>query len=290
VHTQTRICSVNPIIGHEYESRFALPATESRNVLVAGGGPGGMQTAIVAAERGHKVTLCEKSGELGGALKSEKNISFKKDLYHLIHSLAGQMKRAGVDIRLNTEVTPELVASEAPEVLVLAVGGAPIVPPLPGIDNPKVIMANDICDECVQIGQAVTVLGGGLVGSESAVHLAQEGKDVTLVEMMDDIAVDANVRHKPVLLEMLAKFNVDIRTGMKGVRITDEGLVCTDADGKETLFKADTILCAVGQRPLREVVDQLLDAAPEVVQVGDCVQPQKVTEAIYRGYHAGFDI
>ena len=249
-----------------------------------------MQTAIVAAERGHKVILCEKSDALGGALKSEKNISFKQDLYHLIGSLAGQMRRAGVDIRLNTEVTPELAAGEAPDVLVVAVGGAPIVPSLPGMDSPKVVMANAISDEGVRIGQRVVVLGGGLVGAESAVHLGQEGKQVTLVEMMDDIAVDANVRHKPILMEMLARNNVDIRTGMKGVRITDEGLVCVDAVGEEILFEADTILCSVGQRALSDVVEKLWDAAPEVVQVGDCVKPQKVTEALYRGYHAGLDI
>jgi hypothetical protein len=102
--------------------------------------------------------------------------------------------------------------------------------------------------------------------------------------------VDANVRHKPILMEMLARNNVDIRTGMKGVRITDEGLVCVDAAGEEVLFEADTILCSVGQRALSDVVEKLWDAAPEVVQVGDCVKPQKVTEALYRGYHAGLDI
>jgi 2,4-dienoyl-CoA reductase-like NADH-dependent reductase (Old Yellow Enzyme family)/thioredoxin reductase len=290
LHTQTRICSVNPIIGHEYESRFALPATEPKKVLVAGGGPGGMQTAIVAAQRGHKVILCEKSGELGGALKSEKTISFKQDLYHLIKSLEGQMRRAGVEMRLNTEVTAELAEREAPDVLVLAVGGAPIMPPFPGIDSPKVVLANAISDECTFIGQRVVVLGGGLVGCESAVHLAQEGRKVTLVEMMDDVAVDANVRHRPVLLEMMTQYGVVVHTRMKGVRITDQGLVCEDADGKEKLFEGDTVLCAVGQRPLREIVNPLLDAAPEVVQVGDCVKPQKVTEALYRGYHAGLDI
>lgn len=290
VHTQTRICSVNPVIGREYESRFALPASEPKKVLIAGGGPGGMQTAVIAAQRGHQVILCEKSGALGGALKSEKNISFKKDLYNLTRSLEQQMKRAGVEIRLNTEVTHELAEHEAPDVLVLAVGGAPIVPPIAGIESSKVVLANHISDDDVQIGRNVVVLGGGLVGCESAIHLAQQGKHVTVVEMRDDVAMDANVRHRPVLLEMFARLQVEVRTGMKGERIMDEGLVCVNADGGEILIKADTILCSVGQRPLREVVNRLLDAAPEVVQVGDCVKVQKVTEAIYRGYHAGLDI
>ena len=290
VQTQTRICSINPIVGREYESRFALPASNPKKVLVAGGGPGGMKTAITAAQRGHKVILCEKSGELGGALKSERAISFKKDLYGLTKSLEGQMRRAGVEIRLNTEVTQELVEHEAPDVLVLAVGAAPIVPPIPGIDSPKVVLANDLSDECIAVGKKVVILGGGLVGCESAVHLAQEGKDVTVVEMMKDVAVDANVRQRPILLDMFAKLKVKVETRMKGVKITDEGLVCTDETGKENLFEADTVVCSVGQHALREVVNDLLDAAPEVVQVGDCVKPQKVTEALYRGYHAGLDI
>ncbi|MFC1868300.1 FAD-dependent oxidoreductase [Thermodesulfobacteriota bacterium] len=290
VHTQTRICSINPVIGREYESRFALPASEPKKVLVAGGGPGGMKTAVTAAQRGHKVILCEKSGELGGALKCEKAISFKKDLYGLIKSLEIQMRKAGVEIRLNTEVTQELVEQEAPDVLVVAVGGAPIVPPIPGIESPKMVPANNLSDDGITIGKKVVILGGGLVGCESAVHLAQEGRDVTVVEMMKDIAVDANVRHGPILLDMLANLKVKVETGMKGVKINDKGLVCADATGKEKLFEADTVVCSVGQRPLHEVVNGLLDAAPEVVQVGDCVKPQKVTEALYRGYHAGLDI
>ena len=290
VHTQTRICSINPIIGREYESRFALPASEPKKVLVAGGGPGGMKTAITAAQRGHKVILCEKSVELGGTLKCVRAISFKKDLYGLIKSLEVQMRKAGVEIRLNTEVTQELVEREAPDVLVLAVGAAPIVPPIPGMDSPKVVLANNLSDEGIAVGKKVVILGGGLVGCESAVHLAQEGKDVTVVEMMKDVAVDANVRQRPILLDMFAKLQVKVKTRMKGVKITDEGLVCTDETGKENLFEADTVVCSVGQHALREVVNDLLDAAPEVVQVGDCIKPQKVTEALYRGYHAGLDI
>ena len=288
--TQTRICSVNPIIGREYESRFALPASEPKKVLVAGGGPGGMKAAMTAAQRGHKVTLCEKSAELGGALKCLSVVSFKKDLYGLIKSLEGQMRKAGVEIRLNTEVTQDLVDREAPDVLVLAVGAVPIVPPIPGMDSPKAVLANALSDPGIPVGKRVVILGGGLVGCEFAVHLAQQGKDVTVVEMMQDVAVGANVRQKPILLDMLAKLQVKVKTRMKGVEITDVGLVCTDDTGNEHLFEADTVVCSVGQHALREIVNDLLDAAPEVVHVGDCVKPEKVTEALYRGYHAGLDI
>ncbi|MEW6665768.1 MAG: FAD-dependent oxidoreductase [Thermodesulfobacteriota bacterium] len=290
VQTQTRICSVNPVIGREYESRFALPPSAPKKVLIAGGGPAGMKAAATAAQRGHRVILCEKSAELGGALKCVRAISFKKDLFGLIRNLEIDMLKAGVEIRLNTEVTLQLVENEAPGVLVLAVGAAPIVPSIPGVDSPKVVLANRLSDQGIRIGKKVVILGGGLVGCESAVHLALGGRQVTVVEMMKEVAVDANVRQRPILLDKLAELRVKVQTGMKGVRVIDRGLVCTDDTGQEVVFEADTIVCSVGQRALREIVNDLLDAAPEVVQVGDCVKPQKVTEALYRGYHAGLDI
>jgi NADPH-dependent 2,4-dienoyl-CoA reductase/sulfur reductase-like enzyme len=164
------------------------------------------------------------------------------------------------------------------------------VPSIPGMDSPKAVLGNHLSDPGIAVGKKVVILGGGLVGCESAVHLAQQGKDVTVVEMMEDVAVEANVRQRPILLDMLAMLQVKVKTRTKGLKITDRGLVCTDDTGNETLFEADTVVVSVGQRALREAVNDLLDAAPEVVQVGDCVKPQKVTEALYRGYHAGLDI
>ncbi|MFK5952200.1 MAG: FAD-dependent oxidoreductase [Desulfobacterium sp.] len=290
VHTQTRICSVNPVIGREYENLFALPPSRPKKVLVAGGGPGGMQTAITAAQRRHTVVLCEKSGVLGGALNFAKAISFKQDLYALINSLAGQLDKAGVEVRLNTEVTGEFVDTLSPDVLVLAVGATPIIPAIPGMDNEKMILAGELSYPDLIVGDRVVIIGGGLVGCEAAVFLAQQGKAVTIIEMQDDIAVDANVRQKPILLEMLRQQNVQVETGMKGLAVDGDGLACEDTAGRKVLFETDSIVCAVGQRPLREVVNGLLDAATEVVQVGDCVKPQSVTQALHRGYQAGLNI
>lgn len=290
IHTQTRICSVNTIIGREYEGRFALPISRPKKVLVAGGGPAGMKAAATAAERGHRVILCEKSGELGGALKFAKSIPFKRDLCGLVGNLEIEMNRAGVEVRLNTELTRELAEDESPDVLVLAVGAGPIMPPIAGINSSKVVQAGRLSEENTFIGRKVVILGGGLVGCESAAHLAQGGRDVTVVEMTGDVATEANVRQRPILLERLADLHVKIETGMKGIEIKDAGLVCVDKAGDKRLFEADTIVIAAGSYPLREVVNGLLDAAPDVVQIGDCVKPQKVTEALYRGYHAGLDI
>jgi pyruvate/2-oxoglutarate dehydrogenase complex dihydrolipoamide dehydrogenase (E3) component len=227
---------------------------------------------------------------LGGALNFAAAIPFKADLFALIDTFAVRMQKAGVNVRLNTEVTEALVEAEAPDVLVLAVGATPIVPAIPGMEGSKVIKANDLYVAANRVGERVVIVGGGLVGCETAVHLAQQGKTVTVVEMMPEIAMEANVRQRPILLEMMARFNVSVETGMRGVEVNEGGLVCVDSQDVTKRFAADTVVCAVGQRPLRDVVDRFLDAAPEVVQVGDCVQAKSVTQAIRRGYWAGMDI
>jgi 2,4-dienoyl-CoA reductase-like NADH-dependent reductase (Old Yellow Enzyme family)/thioredoxin reductase len=287
--TGLRICALNPVIGSEYETNYIRPTVKPKNILIAGGGPGGMQAAITAAERGHNVILCEKSDELGGALKAVRGISFKKDLYKFIATKTLLMKKAGVDVRMNTEVTPDLVESMKPDVLIIAVGGEPIIPPLPGIDGSKVIIANDLPDKYDTVEARVVVLGGGLVGCETAVHLAQKGKDVTVIEMLREVCPDANPRYRPLLLDQLDRL-VTCKTETRAIRITEEGLVCSNQSGNETLFHADTIICAVGQKPLRNVVEKLRDCAPEVIEIGDCVKAGHVTDAAFRGYWAGIDI
>jgi pyruvate/2-oxoglutarate dehydrogenase complex dihydrolipoamide dehydrogenase (E3) component len=288
--TGLRICALNPVIGSEYDTKFIHSTVKPKNVLIAGGGPGGIQAAITASERGHNVILCEKTGELGGALKAVKGVPFKKDLFKFIDTKTLLMEKAGVDVRLNTEVTPDLVKSMNPDLIIIAVGAEPIIPSMPGIDGSNVIIANDLPDQYDKVGHMVVVLGGGLVGCETAVHMAQEGKDVAVIEMLHEVCLDANPRYRPLLLDQLEKQLVTCRTDMRGVRITEEGLVCADKDGNEILFDADTIICAAGQKPLRSVVDKLRDCAPEVMEIGDCVKPANVTEAVFRGYWAGIDI
>ena len=130
--TSTRRCTVNPLIGREMEGVEILPAPVKKKVLVAGGGPGGLYAAYTAARRGHKVILCEKEGELGGILKSEQALPFKHEMYELAGTYAQMAKQAGVEIRLNTEVTKEYVEKEQAEALIIAVGSSPLIPPIPG--------------------------------------------------------------------------------------------------------------------------------------------------------------
>lgn len=284
--TGLRVCSLNPVIGHEYEHNYAPPPAISKKVLVAGGGPGGMQCALTAAERGHDVTLCEKTGSLGGALKSERGITFKADLIKFIGVKALLMEKAGVDVRLNTEVTPELAGELSPDVLIIAAGAEPIIPQIPGIG--KAVMADDLPDAGDKTGQKIAILGGGLVGCETAVHLAREGCDVTVVEMNADICTDANPRHRPLLLAELDKY-VTCLTDTRAVRVTDEGLVCETMDG-EKLIPADTVICAAGRLSNTTAVKALADCAPYVDTIGDCVKPGNVAQATFRGHFAALDI
>ena len=287
--TGTRRCTVNPLIGRECEGMDVRPAAVKKKVVVVGGGVGGMKAAITAAQRGHQVILLEKTGELGGILKSEQALSFKYEMYQLGLTLARQVELAGVEVRLNTTATKVLLESLAPEALILAVGSNPIVPPLPGIDGDNVVIVNDYYLHSDEIRDSVVVLGGGLAGCECAVHLGMEGKTVHIVEMRDSLAVDSNIRHRPILMQQVDKFTT-VHLNHAGLRVTPEGLICRNASGDGVLIPGKSIICAVGQRSNREDVLALRDCAPWVREIGDCARVSNITNAVYQGYHAALDI
>ncbi|MBR3296332.1 MAG: FAD-dependent oxidoreductase, partial [Firmicutes bacterium] len=287
--TSTRRCSVNPVIGREMEGDEIQPASIKKKVLVAGAGPGGLYAAYTAARRGHKVILCEKSDSVGGILKSEQALPFKYEMYQLGGTYELLAKQAGVEFRFNTEVTPEYVEKEAPDALIVAVGSNPLVPPIPGLKGDNVVVVNDYYLEKDKVTDDVVVFGGGLAGCECAVHLGQEGKKVHLVEMRDVLAPDANVRHRPLLLEQIDKY-VTVHTEHPGVEIRKDGVLCKDKDGNEVLVPGTTIICALGQKPKTDVVDSLRNSAPYVAVIGDCGRVSNITNAVYQGYHAALDI
>ena len=287
--TSTRRCTVNPLIGRELEGDEIQPAPVKKKVLVAGGGPGGLYAAWTAARRGHQVILCEKEEELGGILKSEIAIPFKKEMYQLTETYARFARQSGVEIRLGCEVTAEYVEKEAPDALIIAVGSKPLVPLIPGIKDKNVILVNELYKNQDRVADEVAVMGGGLAGCECAIHLGMEGKEVHLIEMRDELAVDAYVRHRPLLLKEIEKY-VHVHTGCKVEEVTVEGVRCKDKEGKELLISGKTVICALGQRSRTDVVEALRNGAPFVRVIGDARKVSTITNAVYQGYHAALDI
>lgn len=287
--TSTRRCTVNPLIGREIEGNEVRPAVVKKKVLVAGGGPGGLYAAYTAARRGHQVILCEKEAELGGILKSEQALPFKHEMYELTGTYEKFAHNAGVEIHLNTEVTPELAEKENADALIVAVGSTPLVPPIPGLDGENVVIVNDYYKQKEKVTDKVVVFGGGLAGCECAIHLGMEGKEVHLVEMRNELAPDANVRHRPLLLKEIDKY-VTVHTGCRGMEVTKEGIICETEEKEQILVPGTSVICALGQHSRTDIVDTLRDCAPYVAVIGDAGKVSTITNAVYEGYHAALDI
>lgn len=287
--TATRRCTVNPLIGRELEGDVVYPAPVKKKVLVVGGGPGGLYAAYTAARRGHQVILCEKESQVGGILKSEQALPFKYEMYQLAGTYAKLAKDAGVEFRLNAEVTRAYVEQEAPDALIIAVGSTPLVPPIPGLRGENVVVVNNYYLEKEKVTDDVVVFGGGLAGCECAIHLGMEGKKVHLVEMRDQLAPDANVRHRPLLLKEIEKY-VTVHTGCKGLEVRSDGILCETKTGEQVLIPGTSVICALGQRSRTDVVNALLGSAPFVRVIGDAARVSTITNAVYWGYHAALDI
>lgn len=286
---RTFCCAFNPTVGNELENKYAFPPTTPKKVVVVGGGPGGMEAAITAAQRGHSVSLYEKASHLGGQLLAEQYIPFKQDMYNFVKVLEGRLKKSGVEVHLNTELTAQQAADMKPDVIMTAIGAKPIVPPIPGIDGKNVATLDALHQSPPALGEKVVILGGGLVGSECAIYLDGLGKDVTVVEMKDDWAADSYFMHKNAMKIYVRDSNIKIKVSTVAKEITEKGLLCSTPDGEE-LIEADTILLAAGMRADRETAESFYNAAPRVFEIGDCIKAGRVVEAVSLGYYRALDI
>ena len=284
-------CTVNPLTGHEQRLGFGdvpiAPAPFKKKVLVVGGGPAGMAAAVTAAKRGHRVVLCEKGEKLGGTVSFADNDSLKLDLRRYKAWLIRQTEKAAVEIRLNTEVTPELVRALEPDHIIVAAGAEPVTPKIPGVG--LACHALEAYGDPKSVGDRVAVIGGGLVGVECGMHLCNTGHDVTVLEAMDEAARDAGPVYKIGMMAKAEELGLRIETGAKVLEITAAG-VRYEKDGKETFLPADTVLYAVGMRSRIETYLALAPLAPHVDQIGDCKTPGKLLGAIHGGYFAAMDV
>ena len=283
-------CALNPEICNEADVKFEKPAPEKKTVLVAGGGIGGMQAALTAAQRGHRVILCEKSDRLGGVLLCEEKVPFKKHLgEYLRHQALMISREKNIEVRLNTEVTPALAKELQPEVIVAALGARPSVPPIPGIDGPNVTVAEKVYTDPEKAGKKLVILGGGLVGCELAIFMAGLGREVTVLEMAPSLNSGTNLLQGSSINIELKRLKVDVHLNTKVTKITPEGVTGEGKDG-ETFFPADTVVCALGMKPNRDEAAALALCAPEYHVLGDCVIPATVYQATNAAYFEALDI
>ena len=276
-------CAINPSIGHELEEKNAIPPRVKKRVLVAGGGVGGMQAALSCAKQGHDVTLCEKTDQLGGILRCEKNVPFKKRLEEYLDRQVLRISRAPITLRLNTEVTPEFVKTLNPDVIIAALGARPAVPPIPGICGSNVYGAEDLYINPEKAGEKLVIIGGGLVGIELGVFMAELGKKVSIVEVLNDFTTDPYGMHSAALMFEMQRLGIQAYLSTAVKSISDKAVSCENADGVFDIA-ADTIVYATGQKALREEAFALSLSAPEFYQIGDCATPRNVMTATREAY------
>lgn len=303
-------CATNPEIGREQASMHAAPAKHKKKVLVVGGGIAGMEAALDAKEKGHSVILCEKSNELGGALLCEENIPFKKNLSVYLKRQAQKVMKSDIEVHMNIEVTPEVAERFQPDVIISAMGARPLVPNLKGMERENVVGAEEVYYHPEIVGSKAVIMGGGLVGLELGLYLAQNGHDITIIEMAPGtIATPPKVEGVSARMsgvmeipagypfiqgiaireEMNKLNNIRIKCSTKALEVTDDGLLIEE-EGVEKMLDVDTVIYAIGQKPYREEASQLSKCAPEFYQVGDCVAPRNIYFATSEAYQAASDI
>lgn len=284
------VCTVNPALGHDREYAITKAAT-SKKVIVVGGGPAGMEAARVAALRGHKLTLYEKTGRLGGQLLLAQVPPHKQTIADFMCYLERQMKAQGVGVYLNTAGSADVIEKDRPDAVIVAAGASPFRPAIPGAEGENVVLAWDVLTGKAEVGQRVVIVGGELTGCEVANMLADAGKQVTVTTLEDSLmAFGAYPQRGALLYGLCNEHKVTVLSGVEYKKITSSGIVLVDRDGKEQTLEADTVVIAAGTRPNDGLADELKKVVAEVYVVGDCVETRTIIEAMREGYLAGLSV
>lgn len=282
-------CTVNARTG--YETQFPLnPSPRPRKVLVVGGGPAGMEGARVAALRGHHVTLWEKDGDLGGQLTLAAKSPGKGEIATFKEFLVNQMNKLKVNVKLNKQATLEAIRTEKPDIVIVATGAKPATLSVPGIDRENVVSAWSVIMDSVKVGKRVVVIGGGLVGCETADYLAEKGHTVTIIEMLPRIAEDVGPLMGALLTDRLKKSGVKIITGAKLHSIEDHSVTVEKDDKIETIPDIDSVVIAVGSVPEDTLANELEGSGIDYYVIGDAWKPRRITHAVFEGMRVGHEL
>lgn len=288
-HSEPFQCTVNPYSMRELRMQWAPPVRRKQDVLVVGGGVGGMYAAITAAERGHNVTLLEKSDRLGGVLWYTDEDCHKEDMRRYRDSLIVRTHRAGVNVVTGVNVTPSVIEQYAPDAVILAIGAEPVVPGIPGLKDyaHHALWAYENPDK---LGKKIVMIGGGLIGVECSMHLAEKyGCEVQVIEMLDDYARDAYLSHRQAI-DLFMPETVNIKCTVACTEVRPDGISYKEKDGTIVSVEADNVLFAIGMRAKSAEVNELIAAHPNTRIIGDCKKPAKIMQAIRDGMMAAYDI
>ena len=279
-------CAVNPRLGHEDEEKLTL-TTKKKKIVVIGAGPGGIEAALVASARGHEVLLLEKENRVGGKLDIVAAPDYKKQYLGYLSFLESELEKSEVKVHCNIQANAEIVDCFQPDVVILATGADPIIPPLPGIS--MAIPADTVLRNHRNVSGTVVIVGGGLVGCETAHVLSQKGCKVHIVEMRDDVLKDTSYVTRHSQLDLLERTGACIHTSTKLLEVQKDG-VLVENNGIAEKIMADYTVLAVGYRNKDSLYEEFQDLVEEVYQIGDCKQTRKIADAIREGYFIAKEI
>lgn len=286
-------CTVNPITGFEYRwtTEEMLPrAIDVKKVLVIGAGPAGLEAARVSAIRGHQVIIVDEADRIGGTLNVASIPSFKKRLRKLIEWYGTQLTKLNVKVQLTTNATKDFIMGEQPDIVILATGAEPVTPDIPGIS--KAIEAEDVLLGKKEVGQNVVVIGGGLVGLDTALYLAKQGKKVTIVKRFPEVGTHLELTTQMSFLRrpggLLDKYKITVLTKISVIEVKNEGIDTIDEVGNKKHIAADTVIYARGRKPVIDV--SLMNHTKDFFVIGDAKSPRKIIDAIHEGFMTALDI
>lgn len=284
-------CAVNPATMREV--RYALrPCVQPKKVVVVGGGVAGMEAARTAAMRGHKVSLYEKNESLGGNLIPGGSHSFKKEVRELNAWYQNELKALPVEVHTGENVTAGQLRNMDADVIILAAGSVPVMPKVPGIDDKKVIGCMEAFAHPEKVGQKVMVIGGGLVGCEMALEYAQDGKEVTVVEALPKIlsaGIPSPIPNGQMILDLFEHHHVAVLENHR-LSAVEDGRVILESGGQKKAFDADSVVIAVGFRPVPSMAQELQGCGAAVYEIGDGQKVSTILHAVWDGYEIGNNI